>query len=407
MPAAPAREGYTFLGWYLGEEQWSFIGYSVTSPLTLTAKWEQKGTEGLTYSFDVNSDVIALLVTGISSTTDPDIVIPETHNGYPVTGIGYEAFGGCTWVTGVTIPDSVTAIGNNAFGGCTGLTEITIPDSVTTIGNGAFSGCTGLTKATLSNGISAIHEETFNGCTSLAEITIPDGVESIGRLAFCNCHSLTSIVIPGSVTAINDTAFANCIKLIEVWNESALSIVPGGISGGYLGYYALIVYTSRAEESKLHQTEDGYVFYEDGDTVYLIRYDGDETALTLPDRYNGKSYAIYRCAFYDCDRLTSVFIPEGVTDIGYSAFEDCDGLTGMVIPSGITRIQEGLFMGCDRLESVEIPESVLTIEGWVFNECVSLSSVRYNGSPDMWAAITVGDWNDPLLNARLYYYYSE
>ncbi len=30
-----------------------------------------------------------------------------------------------------------------------------------------------------------------------------------------------------------------------------------------------------------------------------------------------------------------------------------------------------------------------------------------NGSPDMWAAITVGEENDPLLNARLYYYYSE
>ena len=34
------RAGYTFMGWYLGEELWSFAGYSITEPITLTAKWE-------------------------------------------------------------------------------------------------------------------------------------------------------------------------------------------------------------------------------------------------------------------------------------------------------------------------------------------------------------------------------
>ncbi|MBQ7316035.1 MAG: InlB B-repeat-containing protein [Clostridia bacterium] len=39
-PEIPTRAGYTFLGWYYGEEPWSFAGYSVTEPITLTAKWE-------------------------------------------------------------------------------------------------------------------------------------------------------------------------------------------------------------------------------------------------------------------------------------------------------------------------------------------------------------------------------
>ena len=39
LPETPNKIGYDFLGWYVGEEKWSFIGYSVTEDITLTAKW--------------------------------------------------------------------------------------------------------------------------------------------------------------------------------------------------------------------------------------------------------------------------------------------------------------------------------------------------------------------------------
>ena len=40
-PENPIKEGYRFTGWYCGEELWSFIGYTVTEDMTLTAKWEK------------------------------------------------------------------------------------------------------------------------------------------------------------------------------------------------------------------------------------------------------------------------------------------------------------------------------------------------------------------------------
>ena len=39
-PNDPTKEGYTFLGWYVGDEKWSFLDNSVKDNLTLTAKWE-------------------------------------------------------------------------------------------------------------------------------------------------------------------------------------------------------------------------------------------------------------------------------------------------------------------------------------------------------------------------------
>lgn len=50
-----------------------------------------------------------------------------------VTSIRNYAFGFCSGLTSITIPDSVTSIGNNAFYYCSSLTSVTIPDSVTSI----------------------------------------------------------------------------------------------------------------------------------------------------------------------------------------------------------------------------------------------------------------------------------
>ena len=41
-PSDPEKEGYTFLGWYDGETEWNFENDTVTSELTLTAKWEEE-----------------------------------------------------------------------------------------------------------------------------------------------------------------------------------------------------------------------------------------------------------------------------------------------------------------------------------------------------------------------------
>lgn len=68
------------------------------------------------------------------------IGIPETIDGYPVTGIGNYAFidSGLTYVY---IPDGVTGIGAGAFEGCKNLSEITIPAGVVGFNTGIFAGC--------------------------------------------------------------------------------------------------------------------------------------------------------------------------------------------------------------------------------------------------------------------------
>ena len=75
-------------------------------------------------------------------------------------------------------------------------------------------------------------------------------------------------------------------------------------------------------------------------------------------------------AFYNCNGLTSVTIPNSVTSIGGGAFEGCSGLTSVTIPNSVTSIGSLAFSGCSRLTSVTIPNSVTSIGDDAFKDCI-------------------------------------
>ena len=80
-------------------------------------------------------------------------------------------------------------------------------------------------------------------------------------------------------------------------------------------------------------------------------------------------------AFVGCSDLTTITIPDSVTNIGYHAFQYCNGLTSVTIPNSVTSIGEGAFDGCSGLTSVTIPDSVTSIGAFAFANCQGLMSV--------------------------------
>ena len=214
-------------------------------------------------------------------------VIPAEIHGVAVTSIGDSAFGHCTGLTSITIPDSVTSIGNGAFSSCTGLSSIivsvgnevydsrnncdaiietatntliagckntTIPDSVTSIGAEAFGNCNRLASITIPDSVTSIGTRAFGNCTGLTSITIPDSVTSIGDSAFAYCTGLTSITIPDSVTSIGDCAFYDCTGLTSVyytgskeqWDQISISSYNSALTG------ATIYYNSSSSDNLLY-----------------------------------------------------------------------------------------------------------------------------------------------------------
>ena len=80
-------------------------------------------------------------------------------------------------------------------------------------------------------------------------------------------------------------------------------------------------------------------------------------------------------AFRGCKSLTDIVIPNSVTSIGDNAFEYCFSLSNLVIPDGVTSIEDNAFKGCYSLSSVVIPDSVSCIGFGAFENCSSLTDI--------------------------------
>ena len=294
-------------------------------------------------------------ITGCDSSACGSLEIPDTIEGYPVKTIGDYAFFYCSWLTSITIPDSVTSINDYTFCCCVGLTSISIPNSVTSIGDSAFKSCNGLASITVAQGNTVYHSsgdcliETLNkelivGCKNSI---IPDdgSVTKIGGNAFRFCPGLTNITIPGSVTSIEEGAFAGCngVESITVSEGNPVYHIEGNC----------IIET---ESRTLIAGCKNSVVPDDGSVTsignYALSFCSELINITIPDTVT----SIGEYAFNKCSGLTSISIPNSATRIGGCAFQFCSGLTNITIPGSVTSIGEGAFIGCYGVESITVSE---------------------------------------------------
>ena len=133
-----------------------------------------------------------------------------------VTKIGFYAFGFCSCLTSITLPNSMTSIDGFAFKSCYSLTSITLPDGVTNIASDTLSDCDSLTSVILPNSVTIIDGNVFANCSRLTSIILPDNVTSIGGYAFASCYNLTNIILSDNVTSIGTYAFQNCYNLTNI-----------------------------------------------------------------------------------------------------------------------------------------------------------------------------------------------
>lgn len=117
-----------------------------------------------------------------------------------------------------------------------------------------------------------------------------------------------------------------------------------------------------------------------GEGTYEITgftYGGTEFQdVVIPSEISGREVTgIAADAFKAVKTLRSVQIPEGITYIGQYAFYDCDNITAIIVPNTVTSIGMGAFEGCDKLASVTLSSGLKTIDKYTFKDCPVLTGV--------------------------------
>ena len=103
----------------------------------------------------------------------------------------------------------------------------------------AFGGCSSLTGVTIPNSVSSIGEAAFGLCQSFTSVTIPDSVISVGDAAFYMCDNLTSIVVEGRTTKEAREMLANALPDTSIVTGTKKSMTKITFADGNVEEYDL------------------------------------------------------------------------------------------------------------------------------------------------------------------------
>lgn len=322
--------------------------------------------------------------------TEERVTIPDT-----VEVVGESAFENNQKVQFVVIPKSVKRLDAYVFWGCNNLEEVVLGKGLTTVDEYSFAGCTGLKQITIPENIQSIDAQAFAGCVNLTDIYIPATVTGIAEDAFLNCDNVTIHADEGSVAAQFAQKLAEqknrdpLVTAAPVQTPTAVSRpdtqattepvstatpapvatpVPGNVLGSTIivGNHALVMV--HPGEEKVQQ---GYTEPEAGQET------GEEQDITA-ETENGK---VPEWMYYRNQSISAVTIPEGTTEIGRFAFSR-SSLRTVTIPEGVTVIDYAAFYHCDNLDNVILPDTVNTVGAKAFTHTGWMDDFEENSMDD-------------------------
>lgn len=194
------------------------------------------------------------------------------------------------------------------------LEHVILPEGITEIGAESFGYAQSLKTINLPNSITIIGDAAFFQCISLSldPLVLPENIRSF-KQAFMGCKSLTGeVIVPESLDEISASAFYDCpINKINIHDNIKC-------------INALAFYGSNLSEVNLAD-----------DCVIAVGWG----------------------AFWNCQNLKSMHIPQETKVIPEFFCQGCSSLRDIHIPDNVTYISEGAFDGCP-LDNLQLPSSM-------------------------------------------------
>ena len=91
--------------------------------------------------------------------------------------------------------------------------------------------------------------------------------------------------------------------------------------------------------------------------------------------YGSQPFSYASHLYLKGEEITNLIIPNNVTSISAKAFSGCNELISVTIPEGVTSIGRNAFEACSGLISLSLPSSLTFIGEYAFSGCINLPTV--------------------------------
>ncbi len=287
-----AKDGYTFDGWFSGENKVEKIEKGSYGKLTLTARWTQNIPAS---DFYVDNGTI------------------KTYNGTGLT----------ITVHSIEAGQTVTSIEASAFD--------SVRESVTQI--------------VIEEGVQSVERGTFDGMTNLKTLVLPSTISTLYRSMLKDCASLESLTVPFASFATED--YINDVATNE--NAALSATAYDGSSQGYaVGFTYLFGKPTNEELLSKFENVNGYYKEANNNAIAQVNPNIEtyvplslKNLTVLGGSILKKGFAYFKSLQY--------IVLKDVSVIEQQAFMKCTGLTKVKIESENTTFGGAVFADCTNM----------------------------------------------------------
>ena len=284
--------------------------------------------------------------------------------------IPYDAFKKMKFLSYIVWPEHLKGIGDGAFAGCNLRGSLIFPESLKHIGGSVFEGY-------------SLQMSALSG-----EIYIPSTVEYIGGNAFGGYDGRGTnlsgeLVLPAKMKYLGP-AFNCCQHLTgKIQIPEGLTVVEGAFAPNMTGDVRIPQGVKRingigGKPTSIYIPEG---VEEIGSQAFLWvgSLKGDVHLPSTIRKIGADAFA--------ATSISHIHLPEGLEFIEENTFGYCESLIDTItIPSTVTQIKRRAFAECKKLTAIVLSESLKEIQGEAFVNCRSLDYIRcMNSEPPMLA----------------------
>jgi len=304
--------------------------------------------------------------------------------GSGITNLEEGLFYECSNLQNIPIPDTVTKIYTHVFYNCSGLQTLSIPDSVTSLSKNAFPSTIPkiVLAPTLQNVEQSKHILSMFGAENLALPFLLGRLETNETIRKNLQNVITSQKIREKYipTLIETQETEALIQLLSILKKMSLEEIDTYIRLSVekntveittrLIEYKQNLYPSEKisemeevkfekeiglREKTLADYRKDFKIIKNGSSYKITGYKSQNPDVVISGNIRGIPVQIHENAFGENDNIETVYIEDGVTDIGKFAFWFCRNLKRITIPESVTSIGEKAFIFCEKL-TIHAPE---------------------------------------------------